>query len=91
MNYYQQGLLDCICGQAMGQPDWGPCCTTRDLQAVTLLASKKLDDIVSANQSSFPKVSAPLLMQMIPVPQDACAMEVDVHASRTCLIEPPTS
>lgn len=90
MDYYQRGLSERIRWHAMGRPDWGPCRTAKDLQAVTLLAARQLDDITSANKPFVPSVPSSLPSSMIPVPRDPLAMDVDVHAAGARLVKTPT-
>lgn len=79
MDYYQRALSERVCQQAMGRPDWGPCRTTKALQVVTLLASKQLDNISSANRPVFPQ--PPISSATVPVPRESSAMDVDIHAA----------
>lgn len=83
MDYYQRGLSDCVRRQAMGRPDWGPCRSTKALQAVTLLASKHLDDLSTVHRPVFPGGAPPPTANMISVPRDPAAMDLDVHAAVT--------
>lgn len=77
MDYYQRALSDRVRRQALGRPDWGPCRTVKDLQTVTLLAAKQLDDL----SSTYRPVSHPSPVPMILVPRDPAAMDVDIHAA----------
>lgn len=90
MDYYQRALSERVRRQAMNRPDWGPCQSTKALQAVTLLASKQLEDITTANKPLFPSMTAALLSSMVPVPRDHSAMDVDIHAASARLARPPT-
>lgn len=81
MYYYQRGLAERICRQAMGRPDWGPFRTAKDLQVVTLLAARQSDDITSANRPFVHSVPSSLLSPMVPVPRDMLAMDMDVHVA----------
>lgn len=68
MDCYQRALSDRVCHQAMGRPDWGACRSTRELQAVALLALKQLEDLHAAAQPPLQPGHPPLPSSMVPVP-----------------------
>lgn len=74
----------------MNHPDWGPCRLTKALQAVTLLASKQLDNLNTANRPVFPAIPAVAPASMVTVPRDHSAMDIDFHAATTRVARSPT-
>lgn len=74
----------------MGLLDWGPCCTTKDLQLITLIASRQVYDITSADKPQVPAKPSFVPLSMISIPRDPLAMDVDVHAAGARLIKTPT-
>lgn len=86
INYYQRALSDRVRRQALSRQDWAPCRTVKECQAVTLLASRQLDDLSSTHR---PVALTGHAGAMVPVPQDPTAMDVDVHAAGACMVRSP--
>lgn len=90
MNYYQRGLAERVCRQAMGRLDWGPCRSTKALQSVTLLAPRQLDDLSTVHRPACPGGVPPPTTHMLLVPRDPTAMDLDVHAAAARSGKPTT-